>query len=144
MTFIKFFLKWNIPYNILLFSVLEVVSFIVVSGWFCKRCCCYSLSGSLFCKRLTFSSRPEWWEEVKKAVDWVRWADRQYPCVYSRLEFGSSWESSTRQLLGYEGLPPFSPLSGLNLQRNATPVLVHWACQHDWANMKSWWCEGYS
>ncbi|XP_038577209.1 protein mono-ADP-ribosyltransferase PARP4 isoform X32 [Micropterus salmoides] len=80
---------------------------------------------TLFCMDDSSQPRPEWWEEVKKAVDWVRWADRQYPCVYSRLEFGSSWESSTRQLLGYEGLPPFSPLSGLNLQRNATPVLVH-------------------
>ncbi|XP_070694423.1 protein mono-ADP-ribosyltransferase PARP4 [Pempheris klunzingeri] len=69
--------------------------------------------------------RPERWEQVKKAVDWVCWADRQYPCVYSRLEFGRSWESSTRQLLGYEGLPPFSPLSGLNLQRAAAPQLVH-------------------
>ncbi|XP_060909550.1 protein mono-ADP-ribosyltransferase PARP4 isoform X2 [Labrus mixtus] len=68
--------------------------------------------------------RPERWEEVKKAVDWVRWADRQYPCVYSRLEFGLSWESSTRQLLGYEALPPFSALSGLNLQKTAVPLLV--------------------
>uniref|UniRef100_A0A8P4GML0 Poly [ADP-ribose] polymerase n=1 Tax=Dicentrarchus labrax TaxID=13489 RepID=A0A8P4GML0_DICLA len=65
------------------------------------------------------------WEELKRAVDWVCWADRQYPCVYSRLEFGRSWESSTRQLLGYEGLPPFSPLSGLNLQKTAAPLLVH-------------------
>ncbi|XP_074550886.1 protein mono-ADP-ribosyltransferase PARP4-like [Halichoeres trimaculatus] len=69
--------------------------------------------------------RPERWEEVKKAVDWVRWADQQYPCVYSRLEFGLSWESSTRQLLGYEALPPFSPLSGLTLQKSPVPLLVH-------------------
>ncbi|XP_035770640.1 trace amine-associated receptor 13c-like [Neolamprologus brichardi] len=67
---------------------------------------------------------PERWEQVKKAVDWVRWADRQYPCVYCRLEFGLSWESATRQLLGYESLPPFSPLCGLDLQRTAAPVLV--------------------
>ncbi|XP_029315004.1 protein mono-ADP-ribosyltransferase PARP4 isoform X2 [Cottoperca gobio] len=69
--------------------------------------------------------RPERWEEVKRAVDWVCWADRQYPCVYSRLEFGLSWESSTRQLLGFEGLPPFSALSGLNLQRTVSQLLVH-------------------
>ncbi|XP_053184188.1 protein mono-ADP-ribosyltransferase PARP4-like [Scomber japonicus] len=77
--------------------------------------------------RLNDSSqpRPERWEEVKRAVDWVRWADWQYPCVYSRLEFGSSWESCTRQLLGYEGLPPFSPLSGLKLQQTPGPLLVH-------------------
>uniref|UniRef100_A0A3B4UNQ4 Poly [ADP-ribose] polymerase n=1 Tax=Seriola dumerili TaxID=41447 RepID=A0A3B4UNQ4_SERDU len=63
--------------------------------------------------------KPERWEKVKKAVDWVCWADKQYPCVYTRLEFGLSWESSTRQLLGYEVLPPFSPLCGLNLQGTA-------------------------
>uniref|UniRef100_I3JVK9 Poly [ADP-ribose] polymerase n=1 Tax=Oreochromis niloticus TaxID=8128 RepID=I3JVK9_ORENI len=73
---------------------------------------------------LSFSFRPERWEQVKKAVDWVCWADRQYPCVYSRLEFGLSWESATRQLLGYESLPPFSPLCGLDLQRTTAPVLV--------------------
>ncbi|CAL8240846.1 unnamed protein product [Merluccius merluccius] len=55
----------------------------------------------------------ERWHAVKRAVDWVRWADHQYPCIYSRLEFGWSWESSTRQLLGYERPPAASPLSGL-------------------------------
>ncbi|XP_062287689.1 protein mono-ADP-ribosyltransferase PARP4 [Scomber scombrus] len=76
--------------------------------------------------RLNDSSqpRPEQWEEVKRAVDWVRWADWQYPCVYSRLEIGLSWESCTRQLLGYEGLPPFSPLSDLKLQQTPAPLLV--------------------
>uniref|UniRef100_G3P0Z8 Poly [ADP-ribose] polymerase n=1 Tax=Gasterosteus aculeatus TaxID=69293 RepID=G3P0Z8_GASAC len=62
------------------------------------------------------SARPARWEEVKRAVHWVCWADRRYPCVYSRLEFGLSWETSTRQLLGFEGLPPFSALRGLKLQ----------------------------
>ncbi|XP_035532220.1 protein mono-ADP-ribosyltransferase PARP4 [Morone saxatilis] len=80
---------------------------------------------TLFCLDDSSQTRPERWEELKRAVDWVCWADRQYPCVYSRLEFGLSWESSTRQLLGYEGLPPFSPLSGLNLQKTAAPLLVH-------------------
>ncbi|XP_073329534.1 protein mono-ADP-ribosyltransferase PARP4 [Pagrus major] len=80
---------------------------------------------TLFCLDDSSQPRPERWEEVKRAVDWVCWADRQYPCVYSRLEFGLSWESSTRQLLGYEGLPPFSPLCGLNLRRAAAPLLVH-------------------
>ncbi|XP_070770875.1 protein mono-ADP-ribosyltransferase PARP4 [Enoplosus armatus] len=79
---------------------------------------------TLFCLDDTSQPRPERWEEVKRAVDWVCWADREYPCVYSRLEFGLSWESSTRQLLGYEGLPPFSPLSGLKLQRTAAPLPV--------------------
>ncbi|XP_041806571.1 protein mono-ADP-ribosyltransferase PARP4 [Chelmon rostratus] len=80
---------------------------------------------TLFCLDGSSEPRPERWDEVKRAVDWVCWADRQYPCVYSRLEFGLSWESSTRQLLGCEGLPPFSPLSGLKLQRTAAPLLVH-------------------
>ncbi|XP_014186365.1 protein mono-ADP-ribosyltransferase PARP4 isoform X2 [Haplochromis burtoni] len=79
---------------------------------------------TLFCLEEASQSRPERWEQVKKAVDWVCWADRQYPCVYCRLEFGLSWESATRQLLGYESLPPFSPLCGLDLQRTTAPVLV--------------------
>uniref|UniRef100_A0A8C7G9S8 Poly [ADP-ribose] polymerase n=1 Tax=Oncorhynchus kisutch TaxID=8019 RepID=A0A8C7G9S8_ONCKI len=46
--------------------------------------------------------RCERWEAVRRAVDWVCWADREYPCVCSRLEFGWDWESSTRQLLGLQ------------------------------------------
>ncbi|XP_039674362.1 protein mono-ADP-ribosyltransferase PARP4 isoform X2 [Perca fluviatilis] len=80
---------------------------------------------TLFCLDDSLQPRPERWEEVKRAVDWVCWADRQYPCVYSRLEFGLSWETSTRQLLGFEGLPPFSPLSGLKLQRTVGHLMVH-------------------
>uniref|UniRef100_A0A8C2ZUA1 Poly [ADP-ribose] polymerase n=1 Tax=Cyclopterus lumpus TaxID=8103 RepID=A0A8C2ZUA1_CYCLU len=79
------------------------------------------LKTSLFC-----CSRPAQWEEVKRAVDWVCWADRQYPCVYSRLEFGLSWETSTRQLLGFQGfqgLPPSSALTSLKLQRADRRVL---------------------
>ncbi|KAK9537245.1 hypothetical protein VZT92_004879 [Zoarces viviparus] len=68
--------------------------------------------------------RPARWAEVKRAVDWVCWADRQYPCVCSRLEFGLSWETSTRQLLGFEGLPPFSALTGLKLQKTVGHLLV--------------------
>ncbi|TKS67666.1 Poly [ADP-ribose] polymerase 4 [Collichthys lucidus] len=80
---------------------------------------------TLFCLEDSSQPRPDWWTNVKRAVDWVCWADRQYPCVYSRLEFGLSWESSTRQLLGYEGLPRFSPLCGLNLQRGISPLPIH-------------------
>ncbi|KAL6484798.1 hypothetical protein MHYP_G00068430 [Metynnis hypsauchen] len=73
---------------------------------------------SLF--RLTDSPepRPACYEAVKRAVDWVCWADRQYPCVCSRLEFGLNWESCTRQLLGLDSLPPCSPLASV-LQRSA-------------------------
>ncbi|KAM3862197.1 protein mono-ADP-ribosyltransferase PARP4 [Diretmus argenteus] len=67
---------------------------------------------TLFCLDDSPQPRPERWEAVKRAVDWVCWADRQYPCVYSRLEFGWSWESSTRQLLGYERLPPALSATG--------------------------------
>nr|XP_046221824.1 protein mono-ADP-ribosyltransferase PARP4 isoform X3 [Oncorhynchus gorbuscha] len=54
--------------------------------------------------------RCERWEAVRRAVDWVCWADREYPCVCSRLEFGWDWESSTRQLLGIDPPHPLSPL----------------------------------
>ncbi|XP_071197270.1 protein mono-ADP-ribosyltransferase PARP4 isoform X4 [Salvelinus alpinus] len=54
--------------------------------------------------------RCERWEAVRRAVDWVCWADREYPCVCSRLEFGWDWESSTRRLLGIDPPHPLSPL----------------------------------
>ncbi|KAJ8409900.1 hypothetical protein AAFF_G00209410 [Aldrovandia affinis] len=55
-------------------------------------------------------------EAVKRAVEWVSKADRQYPCICSRLEFGWDWESATRQLLGVD--PPHSPLRPI-LERTA-------------------------
>ncbi|KAJ0005779.1 hypothetical protein NQD34_015673 [Periophthalmus magnuspinnatus] len=69
---------------------------------------------TLFCLEDSMC-RPDHWEAVNKAVKWVRWADRQYPCIYSRLEFGLSWDSSTKQLLGAERIHHCSPLIGLNL-----------------------------
>ncbi|XP_059355827.1 protein mono-ADP-ribosyltransferase PARP4-like isoform X2 [Carassius carassius] len=54
--------------------------------------------------------RPMYWEAVKRAMDWACRTDRQYPCVYSRLEIGRDWESSTRQLLGCDSPHPYSPL----------------------------------
>ncbi|KAL0963604.1 hypothetical protein UPYG_G00308500 [Umbra pygmaea] len=54
--------------------------------------------------------RCDHWEAVKRAVDWVCWADREYPCVSSRMEFGRDWESSTRQLLGIDPPLPPSPI----------------------------------
>lgn len=76
---------------------------------------------TLFSLEDSADRRPEFWEAVRKAVDWVRWADRQYPSIYSRLEFGHSWEASTRQLLGYEKIPPYSLLQHLDLQRVPVP-----------------------
>ncbi|CAG08214.1 unnamed protein product [Tetraodon nigroviridis] len=69
-------------------------------------------------------SRSRGGEQVKRAVDWVRWADRQYPCICSRLEFGLSWESSTRQLLGFEDAHRSSPLTQLKLRLRPVPLLV--------------------
>ncbi|KAB5576921.1 hypothetical protein PHYPO_G00204080 [Pangasianodon hypophthalmus] len=66
--------------------------------------------------------RPACWEAVKRAVEWVCWADRQYPCVCSRLEFGWDWESCTRQLLGLDALPPFSPLIPVLQRSTRLPV----------------------
>ncbi|MED6271566.1 hypothetical protein CHARACLAT_021611 [Characodon lateralis] len=80
---------------------------------------------SLFCLKEPSQSRSERWEQVKKAVEWVCKADREYPCICSRLEFGWSWESSTRQLLGFERLPPFSPLISLDLQKTTAPRLLY-------------------
>ncbi|XP_069011288.1 protein mono-ADP-ribosyltransferase PARP4 [Embiotoca jacksoni] len=83
---------------------------------------------TLFCLEESCDLSPQWWREVMKAVDWARRADQLYPCIYSRLEFGLSWETSTRQLLGYEGLPPHSPLTGLNLRSTGAlgPVPVQY------------------
>ncbi|XP_026766111.3 protein mono-ADP-ribosyltransferase PARP4 isoform X3 [Pangasianodon hypophthalmus] len=67
--------------------------------------------------------RPACWEAVKRAVEWVCWADRQYPCVCSRLEFGWDWESCTRQLLGLDALPPFSPLIPVLQRSTRLPVM---------------------
>uniref|UniRef100_A0A3B3VWQ8 Poly [ADP-ribose] polymerase n=1 Tax=Poecilia latipinna TaxID=48699 RepID=A0A3B3VWQ8_9TELE len=50
-------------------------------------------------ERSSLVSVSERWHQVKKAVDWVRWADRQYLYACSRLELGSSWEPSIRRLL---------------------------------------------
>ncbi|XP_065105074.1 protein mono-ADP-ribosyltransferase PARP4-like [Paramisgurnus dabryanus] len=77
---------------------------------------------SLFSLKDSEGPRPMHWEAVKKAVDWACWADKQYPCVCSRLEFGWDWESSTRQLLGYDSPLPYSPLIPV-LDR---PVHGHW------------------
>ncbi|XP_051566028.1 protein mono-ADP-ribosyltransferase PARP4-like [Myxocyprinus asiaticus] len=65
---------------------------------------------SLFKLKESQEPTPVHREAVKRAVDWACWADRQYPCVCSRLELGWDWESSTRQLLGFDSPLPFSPL----------------------------------
>uniref|UniRef100_A0AAY5ET45 Poly [ADP-ribose] polymerase n=1 Tax=Electrophorus electricus TaxID=8005 RepID=A0AAY5ET45_ELEEL len=68
-------------------------------------------------------SRPACWEAVQRAVSWAQGADRQYPCVCTRLELGWDWESCTRQLLGLDAPPPHSPLLPV-LQRSACTTQV--------------------
>ncbi|XP_053483538.1 protein mono-ADP-ribosyltransferase PARP4 isoform X2 [Ictalurus furcatus] len=85
--------------------------------------------GELFQSLFRLTDRPEprpaCWEAVKRAVEWVCWADRQYPCMCSRLEFGRDWESCTRQLLGLDSLPPFSPLIPVLQRSTRLPVNRH-------------------
>uniref|UniRef100_A0A8C1YSL6 Poly [ADP-ribose] polymerase n=1 Tax=Cyprinus carpio TaxID=7962 RepID=A0A8C1YSL6_CYPCA len=67
--------------------------------------------------------QPMYWEAVKRAVDWACRADRQYPCVCSRLEIGWDWESSTRQLLGCDSPHPYSPLKPVLERRTGVSVM---------------------
>ncbi|XP_051998661.1 protein mono-ADP-ribosyltransferase PARP4-like [Xyrauchen texanus] len=78
---------------------------------------------SLFKLKESQGPRPLHWESVKKAVDWVCWADRQYPCMCSRLELGWDWESCTRQLLGCDSPLPYSPLIPV-LERRAVLTIM--------------------
>ncbi|XP_051563923.1 protein mono-ADP-ribosyltransferase PARP4 isoform X2 [Myxocyprinus asiaticus] len=78
---------------------------------------------SLFKLKESHGPRPLHWESVKRAVDWACWADRQYPCVCSRLELGWDWESSTRLLLGCDSPLPYSPLIPV-LERRAGLSIV--------------------
>ncbi|XP_054908980.1 LOW QUALITY PROTEIN: protein mono-ADP-ribosyltransferase PARP4-like [Poeciliopsis prolifica] len=54
---------------------------------------------SLFDLKEPTGSRPERWDQVKKAVDWVRRANWQYPYACRLLDLGPSWEASIYQLL---------------------------------------------
>ncbi|XP_074983366.1 protein mono-ADP-ribosyltransferase PARP4 isoform X4 [Caretta caretta] len=49
------------------------------------------------------SSAIHWaFASVKKAVEWVRRVDRQFPAICHRLELGKDWDSATKKLLGIE------------------------------------------
>ncbi|XP_065253676.1 protein mono-ADP-ribosyltransferase PARP4 [Emys orbicularis] len=49
------------------------------------------------------SSAIHWaFASVKKAVEWVRRIDRQFPAICHRLELGKDWDSATKKLLGIE------------------------------------------
>lgn len=48
-------------------------------------------------------------EAIKKASEWVRRMEGQYPSICQRLELGENWDSATKQLLGIQ--PPASTSS---------------------------------
>ncbi|KAL6036323.1 hypothetical protein STEG23_016438 [Scotinomys teguina] len=52
----------------------------------------------------TFISRSIPWalENIKKASEWARRTEGQYPSICQRLELGKDWESATKQLLGIQ------------------------------------------
>lgn len=52
----------------------------------------------------TFISRNIPWalESIKKASEWARKTEGQYPSICQRLELGKDWESATKQLLGIQ------------------------------------------
>ncbi|KAF0876061.1 protein mono-ADP-ribosyltransferase PARP4 [Crocuta crocuta] len=53
---------------------------------------------------------PWGFEEIKKASEWVRRTEGQYPSICQRLELGQDWDSATKQLLGIQTIHTTSPL----------------------------------
>ncbi|XP_027444656.1 protein mono-ADP-ribosyltransferase PARP4 isoform X5 [Zalophus californianus] len=53
---------------------------------------------------------PWTFEEIKKASEWVRRTEGQYPSICQRLELGQDWDSATKQLLGIQTINTTSPL----------------------------------
>nr|XP_054301911.1 protein mono-ADP-ribosyltransferase PARP4-like isoform X4 [Pongo pygmaeus] len=49
-------------------------------------------------------------EAIKKASEWVRRTEGQYPSICPRLELGKDWDSATKQLLGLQPVNTVSPL----------------------------------
>ncbi|XP_004446762.2 protein mono-ADP-ribosyltransferase PARP4 isoform X1 [Dasypus novemcinctus] len=49
-------------------------------------------------------------EKIKKASEWVRRTEGQYPSVCPRFELGKDWEFATKQLLGIQPINITSPL----------------------------------
>ncbi|XP_006832122.1 PREDICTED: poly [ADP-ribose] polymerase 4-like [Chrysochloris asiatica] len=60
----------------------------------------------------TSSSRNIPWAtgEIKKANEWVRRTEGQYPSICQRLELGKDWDSATKKLLGIQPVNITSPL----------------------------------
>ncbi|KAG8524708.1 Protein mono-ADP-ribosyltransferase PARP4 [Galemys pyrenaicus] len=49
-------------------------------------------------------------EKIKKASEWVRRTEGQYPSICQRLELGKDWDTATKQLLRIQPIKPTSPL----------------------------------
>ncbi|XP_031218415.1 protein mono-ADP-ribosyltransferase PARP4 isoform X2 [Mastomys coucha] len=49
-----------------------------------------------------FRNIPWAFENIKKAREWARRTEGQYPSICQRLELGIDWESATKQLLGIQ------------------------------------------
>uniref|UniRef100_A0A8B9ZFW7 Poly [ADP-ribose] polymerase n=1 Tax=Anas platyrhynchos TaxID=8839 RepID=A0A8B9ZFW7_ANAPL len=68
--------------------------------------CTKELNGIVFkslmkLDNLTTSSGVHWtFELIKKAIEWVRKVDKQFPAIYYRLELGKDWDSATKKILG--------------------------------------------
>ncbi|KAJ6662373.1 hypothetical protein lerEdw1_012537 [Lerista edwardsae] len=52
-------------------------------------------------------------ESVKKAVEWARKTNRQFPAICQRLELGKDWDSATKKLLCIEVTGDCTPLPPL-------------------------------
>ncbi|XP_023580605.1 protein mono-ADP-ribosyltransferase PARP4 isoform X3 [Trichechus manatus latirostris] len=52
-------------------------------------------------------------EGIKKASEWVRRTEGQYPSICQRLELGKDWDSATKQILGIQPIDTTSPLYGV-------------------------------
>ena len=49
-----------------------------------------------------FTIKVRAFENIKKAREWARKTEGQYPSICQRLELGKDWESATKQLLGIQ------------------------------------------
>ncbi|KAJ7320166.1 hypothetical protein JRQ81_019677 [Phrynocephalus forsythii] len=73
------------------FLVLQVVRFKRLEGLIFK--CLTKLNDS----PLSWALHP-----VKKAAEWARKTDREFPAICQRLELGKDWDSATKKLLGIQ------------------------------------------
>ncbi|XP_036108057.1 protein mono-ADP-ribosyltransferase PARP4 [Molossus molossus] len=57
-----------------------------------------------------YRNTPWAFEKIKKASEWVRRTEGQYPSICQRLELGQDWDCATKQLLGIQPMNTSSPL----------------------------------